>query len=364
MSKRDSKPKLVSRRILKNPWPIVAGILFCLLLALTLFFLFSGISPEIENDISGSIGISMLTNSKGEVVLYPTPGLGAQKAGVENFDILLKINGQPASTTANINKQLRGRVGEQLTIIVRKSDGSEKSYTIVRTFEYQDILDEAKLSVGALAAFYVILSLLVGLGFAALGAFLLLRRASYVQFILTAFVLVLLPYSLNSVSVIVQGVTLAHLEWLYNLLRVAGLFLATVLVFVFPNGQFVPQWIRWGLIGVAVWAVLYCIALINPNFLPGSWIDLVWIVIIALGLALQIYRYQRISTETERRQTLPMGIALLVALAVYVVVWLLQPSDPFSSAGWLWFSMMAELLVDAGFLFLGVSLMLSARKAE
>ena len=359
--------KPVAQQYLKSPWPLVIGILFGLLLALTLFFLFYGISPEIDSHMRGTVDISMLTNAAGEVVLYPKPGLEAEKAGVENFDILLQINGKPLSTTVDINEQLRGQVGEPLTITVRKSDGSEKSYTIVRSSEYQKILGEARLSAGALAAFLISLSLLVGLGFTALGAYILLRRPSNVQFILTAFVLLLLPYSLNAVSVMYQGVTRAHLGWLYIILRVAGFFLASALLFVFPNGQFVPKWMRWGLIGVAGWAVLYCIALINSSFLPGSWIDLVWIAIVALGISLQNYRYRRISTETERRQARRMGIALLVGLAVYLVVWLLDtflPVSALSNAGWVWFYLMAELLVDAGFLFLGISLMLSTRKAE
>ena len=75
----------------------------------------------------------METNSAGQVVLYPMPGYDAEKAGVQNFDILLDINGQPINQTTDINKQLNGRVGEPLTITVRKSDGSEKTYKLVRS---------------------------------------------------------------------------------------------------------------------------------------------------------------------------------------------------------------------------------------
>jgi len=75
----------------------------------------------------------METNSAGQIILYPTAGYDAQKAGVENFDILLNINGQPVSKTMDIKKQLSGRVGEPLTITVRKSDGAEKTYKLVRS---------------------------------------------------------------------------------------------------------------------------------------------------------------------------------------------------------------------------------------
>jgi hypothetical protein len=365
MSKRKSSSTPEPMKTLKNPWPIVTGILFCLLLAVTLFFLVYGIQPEIDSHMLGNVGISMETNSAGEVVLYPTPGHEAEKAGVQNFDILLKINGRPLSKTINMNDQLRGQVGQPLIITVRKSDGSEKTYSIVRSSDYQNILSKAGLSVGALTAFLTGLSLLVGLGFTALGGLLMLRRFRQTQFILTAFVLVLLPYSLNAISVMFHGVTLAHLEWLYSLLRSVGLFLASLLVFVFPNGEFFPKWIRWSLIGVGIWAILYSIALINPTFLPGSGIDLVWMLIMALGLALQVFRYRSNSKEGERLKARRVGIALLAGLVVYVIVWILStflPTTAFSEAGWVWFFMLSELLVDAGFLFFGLRLVVSTQE--
>ncbi|MGA2491201.1 MAG: PDZ domain-containing protein [Anaerolineales bacterium] len=367
MSTRGSKPKPVSKPILKQPWIVVTSILFSLLLAVTLFFLFYGVSPEIDSHVRGNIGISMETNSAGEVVLYPKSGMEAEKAGVQNFDILLKINGMPAGKTADISKQLNGQIGQPLTITVRKSDGSEKTYTLVRSSDTQKILDKAGLSVNALAAYLTGLSLLVGLGLTALGTFLILRHPTYIPSVLTAFVLVLLPFSLNAVSVMVQGVTRANLEWLYSLLRAAGLFLTSLLVLVFPNGQFVPKWMRWCLIGVGIWAILYAVALIDPAFLAGLSNNLIWIIILALGLSLQVYRYQRISSEIERQQIRRMGIVLLVALVVYLVVWLLNsflPTGAFSQAGWVWFYMIAELLVDATFLFFGIGLLLSIQKTE
>ena len=367
MPKRDNKAKPVARRILKSPWPVVTGIFFCLLLALSLFFLVEGISPEIDTFLSGSIGISMLTNANGEIVLYPMPGLGAEKAGVENFDILLTINGKPINPSVDINQQLRGRVGEPITITVRKADGSEKSYTIIRTSQYQDVLDKVKLTPAALAVFYIALSLLVGLGFAALAVILLLRHASEVQFILTAFVLLLLPCSLNAVSMSIQGAGRLQLDWLWIALRVTGLFLAGTLIFLFPNGQFVSRWSRWVLIIAAIWTILYYIALINPKFLPGSWIDLVWVAIVAFGLALQIYRFRRISSEMERQETRRVGYALLIALAVYLVIWLLElflQASTLSNASGVWFYLTAEFLVDASFTFFGVSLMLATLRMD
>ena len=153
MSPRTTKPKPVLKPILKHPWPIVTGTLIGLLLVLTLFFLFYGISPEIDGHMVGNVGISLETNSAGQEVLYPMPGFDAAKAGVENFDILLDINGQPVSKTTEIQKQLNGRVGQPLTITVRKKDGSEKTYSLVRSSAAQAVLNQAGLSVGFLTGY-------------------------------------------------------------------------------------------------------------------------------------------------------------------------------------------------------------------
>jgi hypothetical protein len=369
MSPRATKPKPIVKPILKHPWPIVTGILIGLLLILTLFFLSFGISPEIDSHMVGNIGISMETDSAGQVVLYPMPGYDAEKAGLQNFDILLEINGQPISQITDIKKQLNGRVGESLTITVRKSNGSEKTYKLLRSSAAQAVLDQAGLSIGFLTGYLLSLSLLVGLGFAALGAFLLLRRPAHGMFILTACVLVLMPYSLNSLSadsVMVQGATRLNLGLLYNLLRVAGLGLASLLVYIFPDAQFVPKWIRWGMIVVGVWGILYAIALINPAFMPSSWIDLVWMIIIAIGMGLQSYRYQHSSSGKDRQQIRLMGLTLLVAIAVYIVLWLVELFLPGSlvGAGGVWFTVISDLLEDAAFLYFGVSLVLSTRKTE
>jgi len=107
--------------------------------------------------------------------------------------------------------------------------------------------------------------------------------------------------------------------------------------------------------------------LINPAFLPGSWIDLVWMIIIAIGLGLQSYRYQHTLSDKERRQIRRMGLALLVAIATYIVLFLVElflPSGFMLGAGGIWFTIISDLLEDAAFLYFGVILMLSIRESE
>ncbi len=366
MAKRYAKPQPVHKYRLDKPWPLIVGILFGLLLALTVFLLAYGLSPEIDSHTLGTLDISMLRNSAGQVILYPKPGLEAEKAGVQNFDVLLDINGKPVNRAVDPTLQVHGRIGESMTITVRKADGSVKDYTLTLSSDTQKVLSDAGLTPNGLTAYLVTLSLLVGLGFAVLAGMLLLRQPAHVAFILGAFVLLLLPVSLNAVSVLFKGFTRANLVWLYSLLRVIGFFLAGFLLFIFPNGEFVPRWIRWILIPVGVWTILYYVTQLNSNFLPGSWVDFIWVVIFAFGLIMQNYRYRRISNDKERSQTRPVALALLIAAVAYLVIWLLDvflPGSTISNAGLFWFYLVAELAIDAAFIYLGLRLMLSIRKS-
>jgi len=80
-------------------------------------------------------------------------------------------------------------------------------------------------------------------------------------------------------------------------------------IYLFPSGRFVPRWTRWLMVA---WIGLWVIA----NFFPNSSLNNLWLPVIA-GLvtsmiALQIYRYRRVSTPLQRQQTkwVVFGIAV------------------------------------------------------
>jgi hypothetical protein len=75
-----------------------------------------------------------------------------------------------------------------------------------------------------------------------------------------------------------------------------GLFLC-----VFPNGQFVPRWTSFLMIGWTVWwAIAVFFPTVPPRFplfaLPGF-------ALAASLIASQVYRYRRVSTPVQRQQT-------------------------------------------------------------
>jgi hypothetical protein len=296
------------------------------------------------------------------VVIDPIPEREAALAGVVKGDILLSVDGQPV-TSGSIDPAglTSGLMGEPVTILVQKADGSEQSYTIVRSEQYLQRMANAGLRPGLLAWYYVILYLLVGLVFAGLAVSLLLRRELSGLVMMGGFLLLFFPYSLNAANIAYDGALYANLDWLYNLLRAAGLFLTFWLLLIFPNGTFVPKWTRWVLVALAVWMVPYFISLVVHGFLPGLLLDISWMVIIALGVGVQIYRTLRVSTQVERAQARPVVQAALVALVVYVLVWVgsRYVTPAFSNPVQIWFSIISELFVDAALLFFGFRLMRS-----
>jgi hypothetical protein len=98
---------------------------------------------------------------------------------------------------------------------------------------------------------------------------------------------------------------------------------------LFPSGQFVPRWSRW--LAVA-WIVCNLI-----NFLPAPpltnslviLINLPFLVLLVSMLAVQIYRYRRVSTALQRQQTkwVVFGIALLIGGSAvgFILIYVLSP---------------------------------------
>lgn len=114
--------------------------------------------------------------------------------------------------------------------------------------------------------------------------------------------------------------------------------LTTLLLFLFPNGQFVPRWTRWvALATVPVLPLFFLIPYISPNSSSSLVlaIELVPLGVVLLGAAAQIYRYRRVSGSSERQQTkwflyglfLAIGLAVLASLA-YPTLLSMPPGAP------------------------------------
>ncbi len=90
---------------------------------------------------------------------------------------------------------------------------------------------------------------------------------------------------------------------------------------LFPDGRFVPGWMRWLTLAYLLVQVFLCLPLTSPYSLV-RWPP-VLLVPLWLGLALtfgfaQLYRYWRVSTTIQRQQTKWIGFGMLVAMLLDV----------------------------------------------
>ncbi len=104
-------------------------------------------------------------------------------------------------------------------------------------------------------------------------------------------------------------------------------FLPVLLLFLFPNGRFVPRWSRWV---VLVWGLFLAGQLIAPGVLGavGQRTDvagyLIAMTVFTLGVGAQIHRYRRVSIPLERQQTkwvlVVAGFQVFIAVVITVTL--------------------------------------------
>jgi len=99
---------------------------------------------------------------------------------------------------------------------------------------------------------------------------------------------------------------------------------------LFPNGRFVPSWMRWVLLLSIPWSIsLFFMGpatgdRVSEQGLLYAFVAVLFVAFISLGIYAQFYRYRRISTPVERQQTkwVVLGFALWF-------LWILISTGPY-----------------------------------
>ncbi|GAB4577592.1 MAG: hypothetical protein Fur0022_03230 [Anaerolineales bacterium] len=129
---------------------------------------------------------------------------------------------------------------------------------------------------------------------------------------------------------------------------------------LFPNGKFVPGWMRWA---VLVWALYFSIPpqfKINVPPIAGA----IFPAFFALGLFAQAYRYRRVSTFDERQRTkwVVYGVAISMSgvLSTLIVVYAIFPTILFTlSKGYFVIQSLANVFVLCIPVSIGVAILRS-----
>jgi hypothetical protein len=118
-----------------------------------------------------------------------------------------------------------------------------------------------------------------------------------------------------------------------------------IFFFLFPSGRFAPRWTRWCVVLlVAYWSAVMVLA---HSLFTGS-LGFMIFVFFALALITQVYRYRRVSTPRERKQTKWVVFAIVTAVLIIVLPQLIVGLLPQDAQNALYNSSVAVNLLWSG----------------
>jgi signal transduction histidine kinase len=219
-------------------------------------------------------------------------------------------------------------------------------------------LAQLGLSTGFYAAYYVVLGAIFAIGCFAIAAIIARRKLDDGMALFVSLFLVLLGAA--------YGPNAAALEQLSLGLEIPARFAQFIIIacqllffFVFPDGRFYP---RWGRAPVLVLMAFLFVALLAPGggalaAGPGLGGAVVLAAGYLAGVSAQIYRYLRVSDQTERQQTKWVVFGATAAATGFIV--LVLPAAVFSGGPGpsdLVFSMFSEAVATFATLLIPLSL--------
>ena len=182
------------------------------------------------------------------------------------------------------------------------------------------------LQVGSYLTLTVVLASLASLVWIAVGLLIFWRKSDDWMGLLAAFGLIMLGLAISPQLYIMNVFSEVHSLWQWPLIFVSMLgwgSLGLVLI-LFPDGRFVPRWMRWVFL---VW-IVYLVAWSLPSNSPFStaqWPPLLASVKLGFLIApiyAQLYRYRHTSSLIERQQTKLVVFAIVITMLADVGLYL------------------------------------------
>lgn len=189
-------------------------------------------------------------------------------------------------------------------------------------------LEELDISVQSYAIYLILLNIIVVLVHVLIAAVIFWRRSNDWVAMLVSLTLVTngAAHSLSNL----YGVAAGPPVWLLlaSVIIYLGLVTSFTVLYVFPNGRFVPSWTRWLAVS---WAVVALLAVFVPEsvFSITRWPLLGRVLLLVLwsgvGVGAQLFRYQNVSNPVQRQQT-KWALLGLFAAAVGPIIFMISIS--------------------------------------
>ncbi len=292
-------------------WFARAAFIFLLLVFVALFI--AGLSSQYEFASGGYVGVRISYNATGEPVLAPMPGLAAAEAGIQNGDVLLRVDGAPVALfvpRAEIQRELFGPLNEPVQFEIRQADGTVRTVSVNRDAR---LLEQLGLTPDSYATYFILLDILVAFGLLIPALIIFFQKSDDWFAVYLAATLIIVAAG-NTDEVIAFGLLNPAWRFIIPVHAVLYNILVLMLLFVFPNGIFVPRWTRYAF-GVGVlWGFLKQLpAPYNPLYQPFYLGNIFDLSIFGLGIYAQICRYNHVATPIERQQTKWIVFGMAVA---------------------------------------------------
>jgi len=116
-----------------------------------------------------------------------------------------------------------------------------------------------------------------------------------------------------------------------DLLQILFPTLPFLVVFLFPNGRFVPRWTRWATLLIILFTIggrFFPASPLNTQNLPDT-VNIVLVLLLFITILFaQIYRYVRVSTPIQRQQTKWVILGIIVTFIYGITLDILTALNP------------------------------------
>ena len=160
------------------------------------------------------------------------------------------------------------------------------------------------LSVRSYAVYMLVLQMIVVAGFLGLGLLIFWRRSDDGMAIFVSLVSILYGATSVPIGQALAQQTLPAWRTPIDLMNSIGWGAGLVLFYLFPDGRFVPRWMRWLAAVVTLWVLVWpFLPVLNPDQWAFPWPFVTKTAWYATGIVAQLVRFMRHSTPVTRQQT-------------------------------------------------------------